>query len=321
MTLSETVADLGLAGRCVVVTGAGHGLGRQFALAFAGLGACVVVNDIGNDPETGRSSADLVVEEIRTAGGRATAHRGAVGEVETATELVAVAQETFGRLDAVVNNAALVRQAEVEEMDLGHLDAMLRVNLRGAILLSQEAFRVMAAGGYGRIVTLGSGAGVFGMRGQLAYASAKAGLVGMNNVLAIEGAERGVLSNIVLPAAATNPGRTSLSWPREDRKTLAPRMLASLVTPLVVYLASPECQVAGRMYSSVAGRYARAFVGVGPGWLSEAGVEIRADQIQQRFEDVENLSSYAIPTSHEGEFAVVAAQVRAAQGVDPAAAR
>ncbi|MDQ7910839.1 SDR family NAD(P)-dependent oxidoreductase [Phytohabitans sp. ZYX-F-186] len=303
----------GLAGRSVIITGAGHGLGRQFAVAFAGQGASVVVNDIGRDEDSGRPTAQVVAEEIVEAGGRAVAHVGAVGEPETAVELVALAEDTFGRLDALVNNAAVVRQAAVEEVDLDHLDTMLRVNLRGAVLLSQEAYRGMTRRGFGRIVSLSSGAGLFGMRGQLAYGAAKAGLLGMTNVLAIEGAEHGVLANIVLPAAATNPGRTRISWPREDRRALVPRMRADLVTPLVSYLASPACRVTGRMYSAVAGRYARAFVGVTQGWLSDPAVPVSGKDVADRMDQVEDPTGYVVPTSHEGEFAAVAEQVRKAE--------
>lgn len=298
-------------GQSVIVTGAGHGLGRVFALTFAALGASVVVNDIGRDQDTGRPTADLVVDEIVAAGGRAVAHTGPVGGPETAKSLVDCAVATFGRLDAVINNAAVIRQAPVLELDLEHLDSMLTVNLRGPVLLSQSAFRVMAEQGYGRIVSLTSGAALFGMRGQLAYASAKAGLVGMTNVLALEGREKGIYANAVLPSAATNPGRTQISWTREDRKTLGPRLRAELVTPVVTYLASGRCDVSGHLYSAVAGRYARVFSGVTDGWLTDPDTPIDAADIGAHRHMLDDIGRYSVPASLEGEFAVVAAQIRA----------
>jgi NAD(P)-dependent dehydrogenase (short-subunit alcohol dehydrogenase family) len=307
----QRAGDLSFADRAVVVTGAGHGLGRGFALAFAALGASVVVNDIGVDPQTGRHTADLVVDEIGAAGGQAVAHTGPVGGQDTADSLVELAVSRFGRLDALVNNAAVIRQAAVPDTDLEHLDSMLTVNLRGPVLLSRAAFLVMAEQGYGRIVSLSSGAALFGMRGQLAYASAKAGLIGMTNVLAIEGREKGILANVVLPSAATSRGRTEISWTREDRKTLGPRLRPELVTPMVAYLASDSCAVTGRMYSAVAGRYARAFVGVTDGWLTDPDSPVGASDLHSHREVLDDMKSYSVPASLEGEFAVVAAQIRA----------
>jgi NAD(P)-dependent dehydrogenase (short-subunit alcohol dehydrogenase family) len=305
------VSGITFSDRSVIVTGAGHGLGRAFALTFASIGASVVVNDIGLDPASGRPTAELVAEEITAAGGRAVPHRGPVGGPETAAALVGCAMASFGRLDALVNNAAVIRQAPVSELDLEHLDSMLAVNLRGPVLLSQAAFGVMAEQGYGRIVSLTSGAALFGMRGQLAYASAKAGLVGMTNVLALEGREKGVLANAVLPSAATNRGRTEISWTREDRKTLGPRLRAELVTPVVTYLASDRCDVSGHLYSAVAGRYARVFIGVTDGWLTDPDTPADAAEVHAHRDLLDDEGSYSVPDSLEAEFAVVAAQIRA----------
>lgn len=299
--------------QAVIVTGAGHGLGREFALEFARRGAAVVVNDIGTHPDSGRSTAELVAEEIVMAGGQAIANTGSVADADDATEMVAAAVERFGGIHAVVNNAALIRQAWFEDLDLELLDSMLAVNLRGSILVTQAAYEHMRRARYGRVVSLSSGAGAFGMLGQVGYGAAKAGLIGMTNVLALEGAEHGVLANIVLPAAATSRGRTKVAWRPGDREVVGPRMRPELITPLALYLASSACVPTGHLYSSVGGRYARVFMGVGPGWLSPAGADVTAEDIAEHLEVIDNLSEFAIPTSHESEFALVADQVREAQ--------
>jgi NAD(P)-dependent dehydrogenase (short-subunit alcohol dehydrogenase family) len=297
--------------RCVVVTGAGQGLGREFALEFGRRGGGVVVSDIGVHAESGRPTAELVAEEIVAAGGRAVPFVGSVADDGAAEELIAAALDGFGRIDALVNNAALIRQVWLEDLDLELLDTMLAVNLRGSLLVTRAAYRRMRAAGYGRIVTLGSGAGVFGSLGQFAYGASKAGLIGMNNVLAMEGAEYGVLANIVLPAAATARGRTKVAWEPGVRELLGPRLRPETITPLAAYLASDRCTSTGGMYSAVGGRYARVSIGVSEGWISvEANAD--AEDVAEHWTQIDAHSVYAVPASHEGEFTVVAGQLRAA---------
>lgn len=300
--------DQTFTGTTVVITGAGHGLGEDFAHRFAAMGAQVVVNDIATEPDSDQLSADRVCEAIRSVGGSAVASYDSVGEPDGARAIVQTAVDAFGGLDVLVNNAAVIRQASFEDLDLEHLDAMLDVNLRGTILTTQAAYNVMRAAGFGRIISLSSGAALFGMRGQVAYAAAKAGLVGMTKVLAIEGHEHGVTANVVLPSAATRKGRTSIDWTREVRKTIAPRLRAELVTPLVLQLARRDCEETGGIYSAVAGRYARSVIGVGAGWLAPQGWT-GEESLAEHWSEVDDISSLSVPASLESEFEIVAEQI------------
>ncbi|TQC48809.1 SDR family NAD(P)-dependent oxidoreductase [Rhodococcus sp. WS4] len=292
----------------VVVTGSGHGLGEDFARRFAALGANVVVNDIALEPDSDQRSADRVRDDIIAAGGRAVASYDSVGDPDGARSIIRTASDAFGGVDVLVNNAAVIRQALFEDVDLEHLDAMIDVNLRGTVLVTQAAYASMRASGHGRIISLSSGAALFGMRGQVAYAAAKAGLVGMTKVLAIEGRDHGVTANVVLPSAATRKGRTKIDWTREVRKTIVPRLRAELVTPLVVHLARRDCKESGEIYSAVAGRYARSVVGVGDGWLAPQGWT-GDESLSDHWAEIDDISSLGVPTSLESEFALVAEQI------------
>ena len=302
-------------GQTVIVTGAGHGLGRDLALEFARRGAQVVVNDIGIHPDNGRRTAELVVEEIVAGGGEAIANTDSVSDPAGAVGIIDAAVQRYGGVNALINNAALIRQAWLEELDLELLQNMLDVNLKGAILVTQAAYEHMRVAGYGRVVSLSSGAGAFGSLGQVAYGAAKAGLIGMTKVLALEGREHGVLANVVLPAAATGPrGRTKIAWEPGVREVLGPRLRAETITPLTAYLASSACEGTGGLYSAVGGRYARVFVGVGTGWLAPDESQVTAEDIAANLAMIDDISHYSIPSSHEGEFAIVAEQLRMADG-------
>jgi NAD(P)-dependent dehydrogenase (short-subunit alcohol dehydrogenase family) len=204
-------------GQVAVVTGAGRGLGRLYALELARRGAAVVVNDLGGtmhghgaDP----SVADEVVAEIEKAGGTAVASHEPVASPEGGAAIVRTALDRFGRLDALVSNAGIFQTVPFE--DLSHADwrRMLEVHLDGGFHLAQPAFRAMKEQGYGRFVFIASSAGLFGQPLSAHYAAAKAGLVGLTSVIAIEGAPHDILANAVLPfgfsrmvsETVTNPG-------------------------------------------------------------------------------------------------------------------
>jgi NAD(P)-dependent dehydrogenase (short-subunit alcohol dehydrogenase family) len=288
----------------VIVTGAGRGLGRLFALDLARRGASVVVNDLGGATRGGGSDsrvADEVVEEIRRAGDIAVASHDSVATPEGAAAIVQAAVDSFGRLDAVVSNAGILDQTPFDELTVEQWRTMLAVHLDGSFYLSQPAFKVMKAQGYGRFVLISSSAGMFGSPNQAHYGAAKGGIFALSNVIAIEGAAHGILANCVLPSGSSRMFTQATS--REDETKSAPWMNLldpDLVVPMVVFLASRACTATHQNYSAAAGRYARVFAGVGPGWLSEAGSKPTADHIEAHFAEVSATTPFYVP-SHSGD--------------------
>lgn len=251
-------------GRVVVVTGAGRGLGRAHALAFAAEGAKVVVNDlgVGLDGTPGADGPSLhVVEEIRAAGGEAIAHGGDVATSAGAASLVAAALDTYGRLDTLVNNAGFLRDRMLVNLDEDDWDAVVRVHLKGHFLPLKHAaahWRAEAKAGRtpaARIVNTSSGAGLLGSVGQSNYSAAKAGIVGLTLVAAAELARYGVQVNAIAPAARTRmTERTfadTMTAPDSGFDAMAPEN----VSPLVVWLgAEHSAGVTGRVFETEGGR-------------------------------------------------------------------
>ncbi|MET7731815.1 SDR family oxidoreductase [Streptomyces sp. NPDC005402] len=251
-------------GRVVVVTGAGRGLGRAHALAFAAEGARVVVNDLGvgldgtPDPD---SPAFLVAEEIRAAGGEAVAHGGDIATPDGAASLVRAALETYGRLDTLVSNAGFLRDRMLVNLEEDDWDAVLRVHLKGHFLPLKHAaahWRAETKAGrtpVARIVNTSSGAGLLGSVGQANYSAAKAGIVGLTLVAAAELARYGVQVNAIAPAARTRmTERTfadTMTAPSDGFDAMAPEN----VSPLVVWLGSEaSAGVSGRVFEAEGGR-------------------------------------------------------------------
>jgi NAD(P)-dependent dehydrogenase (short-subunit alcohol dehydrogenase family) len=298
-----------------IVTGAGRGLGRLFALDLARRGAAVVVNDLGGATRGGGSDAsvaDEVVAEIQRAGGAAVASYDSVATPEGGAAIVQTALDAFGRVDAVVSNAGILDQTPFDEITVEQWRTMLSVHLDGAFYLSQPAFKAMKAQGYGRFVFISSSAGMFGSPRQAHYAAAKGGIFGLNNVIAIEGAAHGILANCVLPSGASRMFTQSAGGEQGLQSMPWMKLLeADLVTPMTVFLASRACTATHQVYSAAAGRYARAFVGVGPGWLSPAGGQPTAEDIETHFGEVSATSPFYVP-AHSGE---EAAEYAARRGV------
>jgi NAD(P)-dependent dehydrogenase (short-subunit alcohol dehydrogenase family) len=294
------VIDFG--GQVVLVTGAGRGLGRMYALELAQRGASVVVNDLGGDM-TGdgadTSVADGVVEEIRRAGGVAAASYHSVDSPEGGEAIVRAAAQEFGRLDAVVSNAGIFQTVPFTDLSPDDWRRMVRVHLDGAFHVSQAAFRVMRSQGYGRFVFITSSAGLFGQPNSAHYAAAKAGIVGLANVIAIEGAEHGVLANCVLPFGYSRMV-TGTVGSREDLEP-EPGFLHAiepeLVVPAVVFLASRKCDLTHHCYSACAGRFARVFIGLGAGWVAARGTNPTADDVAAHLEEISATEPFIVPTS------------------------
>ncbi|MGW1779680.1 SDR family oxidoreductase [Streptomyces sp. NPDC002143] len=251
-------------GRVVVVTGAGRGLGRAHALAFAAQGARLVVNDlgVGLDGTPGPDSpAAQVAAEIRAAGGEAVAHGGDIATPEGAASLVTTALETYGRLDTLVNNAGFLRDRMLVNLAEDDWDAVVRVHLKGHFLTLKHAaahWRAEAKAGrppVARIVNTSSGAGLLGSVGQGNYSAAKAGIVGLTLVAAAELARYGVQVNAIAPAARTRMTEQTFAATMTAPETGFDAMAPENVSPLVVWLGSAASEgVTGRIFETEAGR-------------------------------------------------------------------
>jgi NAD(P)-dependent dehydrogenase (short-subunit alcohol dehydrogenase family) len=259
------------AGRVVVVTGAGRGIGRAHALAFAAQGASVVVNDVGaalDGSGTSVGPAQQVVEQIEAAGGRAVANTDDVADWAGAQRLVDTAVSTFGRLDVLVNNAGFLRDRMLVTLSEQEWDAVIRVHLKGHFAPLRHAaayWRGRAKAGEdvdARIVNTSSGAGLMGSVGQGNYSAAKAGIAGLTVVAAAELARYGVTVNAIAPAARTRMTEevfaATMAPPSDGFDAMAP----DNVSPLVVWLGSVRSRhVTGRVFEVEAGR-----ISVADGW-------------------------------------------------------
>ena len=287
------MTDISFIDRVAIVTGAGGGLGKTYALDLASRGASVVVNDLGGATDgTGSdaSAAQQVVDEIKAKGGNAVASHDSVSTPEGGEAIVQAALDSFGKIDIVINNAGILRDKTFVKLEFKDLDAVLDVHLKGAFYVSQPAFRVMKENGYGRFVFTASNAGLFGNFGQTNYGAAKMGLVGLSNVLAIEGAKAGIKSNVIAPLARTRMTEDLLG-------PLAESLQADKVTPMVTYLASETNPYTHEVFSAGGGRYARVFVGLAPGWFGGKGAEISAEDIASNIDQIRAQEGYAVPGS------------------------
>ncbi|HEX5095598.1 MAG TPA: SDR family NAD(P)-dependent oxidoreductase [Acidimicrobiia bacterium] len=301
-------------GQAVIVTGAGRGLGRLYALDFARRGASVVVNDLGSTmggDGADTQVADAVVAEIQTAGGVAVASYESVATVAGGQAIVDGALDAFGRLDAVVSNAGIFDTQPFEDLTPDAWRRMLEVHLDGAFHISQPAYRAMKSRGYGRFVFTASSAGLFGQPSSAHYAAAKAGTFGLANVIAIEGATHGILANCVLPFGYSRMVSETVG----DRDEVEPdpgflhAIEPELVVPMVVYLASRACELTHHSFSACAGRYARVFVGLGDGWVAATDGTPTAEDVAAHWPGVVRAEPYTIPDSIFDEVFKVCAQL------------
>jgi len=249
-------------GRVAIVTGAGGGLGKTYALELAKRGAKVVVNDFGGSRDGsggGNTMADAVVAEIKAAGGQAVANYDGVHLREGGENMVRQAVQTFGKVDIVINNAGILRDKSFTKMDESLWDPVIAVHLKGAYNVTQPAFLNMRDNGYGRIVVTASGTGLFGNFGQTNYGAAKLGLVGLMNSLRIEGEKYNIKVNALAPVAGTR--MTEDIMPPEVFQKLNPEF----VTPVVLYLCSETCTDSGQILCAGAGLVQTAFILVNDG--------------------------------------------------------
>ncbi len=243
-------------GRVAVITGAGRGLGREYALLLARQGARIVVNDPGGSMHgdgNDATPAQQVVDEILAAGGEAVACTESVATEQGGKAIIAAALEHYGAVDILIHNAGNVRYGSLTELSHDDFQAVLDVHLIGAFNVVRPAFPHMVAAGYGRVVLTSSIGGLYGTHQVVNYGTSKAGIIGLNNVVAIEGADHGIKSNIILPGAVTRmaDGLDTSQYPP---------MGPELVAPVVGWLSHESCSVSGEMYVSMAGRVARALI-------------------------------------------------------------
>lgn len=282
-------------GKVAIITGAGAGLGKTYALELARRGAKVVVNDLGGARDgsgPGSKIADQVVDEIKAAGGEAAPNYDSVGSLEGGQRIVKTAVDHFGKVDILINNAGILRDKSITNMSPDEFELVLSVHLRGAFYLTQAAFRLMKANGYGRIVNTASGAGLYGNFGQTNYACAKMGLIGLMHSVHTEGAKYNIKCNTIAPIAASR--LTEDVMPPEIFAKLKPE----LVTPLVMYLVSEENQDSSMIFNCAAGWFSRTAIMCGAGvTIGDGTGEISAEQVRDQWNKITSLDDIK-PLNH-----------------------
>jgi NAD(P)-dependent dehydrogenase (short-subunit alcohol dehydrogenase family) len=235
--------------RVAIITGAGGGLGRAYALALAERGAKVVVNDLGGDVhgEGGTvSSAQLVVDEISAAGGQAMVDGSDITDEAAVQKMIAAVVEKWGSVDILINNAGILRDKSFAKMDTTDFRKVVEVHLMGSVNCTKAVWPHMVDAGYGRILMTTSTSGIYGNFGQANYAAAKSGLVGLMNVLAIEGAKKNIKVNSIAPTAAT-------------------RMTEDLLPQQVLDIMGPETIAPGALFMVSEGAPTKTILGAGAG--------------------------------------------------------
>jgi len=276
-------------GRVAIVTGAGAGLGRVYALELANRGASVVVNDLGGaqdgSGDGSRSPAEQVVEEIKASGGEAVANYDSVATPEGGKAIVDTAIKAFGRLDIVVNNAGILRDKTLVKMEPENWDVVMGVHLKGAYNVTRPAFVKMRENRYGRIVFTTSAAGLYGNFGQTNYSAAKMGLVGFMNTLKLEGDKHNIKVNTVAPIAGTRLTEDVL--PPDLFEKLTPEFVA----PLVLYLCSDKCEENGMTFNAGMGYFNRVAIATGPGTVIGDGTKAPTlEEIHKNWDAINDLS-------------------------------
>jgi NAD(P)-dependent dehydrogenase (short-subunit alcohol dehydrogenase family) len=243
--------------------------------------------------------ADQTVKDINEAGGKAVANYDSVATPEGGEAIIKAALDNFGRVDAVINNAGILRDKTFAKLAPEDLEIVLDVHLKGAFYVSQPAFRAMKEQNYGRFLFTASGAGIFGNFGQTNYGAAKMGLVGLSNVLAVEGAKNNIKSNVIAPIATTRLTEQLFGQ-------MAAKLKPECVTPLSVFLVSEQCQLTHEIFDVGGGRYARIFIGMNEGWIKGPGQPATVEEIAAHMDEIRNPEGYIIATSIADEMKMAA---------------
>ncbi|MFD6355815.1 SDR family oxidoreductase [Nocardia tengchongensis] len=275
----------GVTDRVIIVTGAGGGLGREYALLLASEGALVVVNDLGGARDgsgSGHNMADAVVEEIRAAGGTAVANYDSVATEEGAKALVQTAIDSFGAVHGIVNNAGILRDMSFVKMTPEAFEAVQRVHLFGSFYVTHAAWPHFREQGFGRVVMATSTSGLYGNFGQANYGAAKMGLVGMMNTLAIEGRKYDITVNAVAPMAATRMTADIAS------EAMLEKLPPAQVAPIVAHLMGEDCTDSGMVLVVGGGSVQRAQLFANkPVFFSEVP---SVDQVRENWNRITDMS-------------------------------
>jgi NAD(P)-dependent dehydrogenase (short-subunit alcohol dehydrogenase family) len=306
-----------------VITGAGGGLGKQYALLLASRGARVVVNDTGGSVTGGASNteaAEAAAEEIRQLGGEAVADSHSVSSPEGGNAIIGTALRAWGRVDIVINNAGIVRAAPFEQMTAEQLEPLLDVHLKGAFYVTRPAWKVMREQGYGRVLNTCSAAGILGANGMSNYGSAKTGLIGLTRVLAAEGANQNIKVNAIAPIAYTRMLVHSIEGAGQPEDESARAVLDDLVSqylqkldparvaPVAAFLTHRDCPVSGEIYTVGAGHVSRFFIGRTKGFYSPA---LSVEDVRDHLDEIRDETGYTVPGGTADEMSELFATIMA----------
>jgi len=272
--------------KVAVITGAGGGLGRSYALYLASQGAKVVVNDLGGKRDgTGRSQspARKVVEEITASGGEAIANYDDVSKPQGASNIINDAIKNFGAVDILINNAGILRNKTLLKMPIEDFEHVIKVHLLGTVYITKAALPIMREKCYGRIVMTTSNSGLYGTFGQTNYSAAKMGIVGFMNSLKLEEKKYNICVNTIAPLAASRMGAVIFS--DELVNTFRPE----LVTAAVAYLCSEQCTASGDIISAGAGFYFKVHMVEGRGIKFDSSKDVTPDMIAERYAEITNM--------------------------------
>ncbi|OBJ84125.1 SDR family NAD(P)-dependent oxidoreductase [Mycobacterium asiaticum] len=304
-----------------VITGAGGGLGEQYALLLAARGARVVVNDIGGSV-TGKGNCPAPAHDVAAAinrqGGRAVADTHSVTSPEGGQAIIDTALDTWGRVDILINNAGIVGDAPFEDMTPARVQPLVDVHLNGAFNVTRPAWKAMRRQRYGRVLNTCSAAGLLGAENMSNYGAAKTGLVGFTRVLAAEGARDGIKVNAIAPIALTRMLTHSIDGAdaQDDPAAQAVmddlvgqylrRLDPGLVAPVAAYLTHRDCRVSGEIYTVGAGHVARFFIGRTRGVYRPA---LSVEDVRDQLDEIRDETGYTVPSGPADEmnelFAVI----------------
>ncbi|MDT5366151.1 MAG: hypothetical protein QOC62_582 [Mycobacterium sp.] len=321
------MAELGFDGKVAIVTGAGGGLGQQHALLLASRGARVVVNDIGvsvtgDSPDD--SPAEAVARQIADQGGDAVADTTSIASAEGGQALVQTALDTYGRIDIVVNNAGILRDAVFDDMTSDQLDPLIDVHLKGTFFVTRPAWIAMRNQGYGRVVNTTSAAGLLGTAKKSNYGAVKGGILGLTRVLAAEGAPHNIKVNAIAPFAMTRMLTHSMDS-SADAADLDPAVMEmmegfmrkldpALVSPVVAFLAHEQCPVSGEVYTVGGGQVSQFFIGRTQGYYNPA---LSVEDVRDQLEQIRDRTGYTVPADPGEESAQLFASIAGGSSLTP----
>jgi NAD(P)-dependent dehydrogenase (short-subunit alcohol dehydrogenase family) len=315
--VADVMSDMRFDEQVAVITGAGRGLGKQYALLLAARGARIVVNDLGGSVTgdgAGGNAAHETVREINDQGGEAVADVNSVATAEGGKAIIDTALETWGRVDILVNNAGTVSDSVFDDMTDALLSPLLDVHLKGAFFVTRPAWQVMRQREYGRVINTCSAAGILGAERMSNYGAAKTGLIGLTRILAAEGASSSIRVNAIAPIAATRMldysmhSAAALNDPvaaAEAEEVMRPfldRLDPGLVAPVVAFLAHADCPVSGEIFTVGAGHVARFFIGRTKGYYNPT---LTVEDVRTNLDEIRDETAYTVPAGPAEEMSEV----------------